>query len=309
MLWAVAHLISNGMLADVVLFGAFLVWAVADRISYTHRTPRPLESAPPAAPERRHHRGGGSGVLCAIHALAASEAHRGAAHSALRASPGVEHDPVGRAPGQSSSFGATRGGSMPSGRVRKAILSPLDDPVQRTDHSAARRANEAQRCGIVVGIIEPSGQRIVTYGKSGAKDGRPLDGDTVFQIGSVTKSFTGLLLADMVVRGEVKLDDPAAKYLPQGVSMPTTGAPNARPITLHHLATHMSGLPSLPNNFDPYGEPNPLEAYTADNLYRFLSTRTSCRANRARRASIRTSASRYSADCSGAARVWNTRRS
>ena len=47
-LWAVAHLISNGMLADVVLFGGFLVWAVADRISYRHRTQRPLQGAPPA---------------------------------------------------------------------------------------------------------------------------------------------------------------------------------------------------------------------------------------------------------------------
>jgi uncharacterized membrane protein len=47
-LWAVAHLISNGMLADVVLFGTFLVWAVADRISYRYRTPRPLKGAPPA---------------------------------------------------------------------------------------------------------------------------------------------------------------------------------------------------------------------------------------------------------------------
>jgi len=47
-LWAVAHLISNGMLADVVLFGAFLAWAVADRISYKHRVPRPLKGAPPS---------------------------------------------------------------------------------------------------------------------------------------------------------------------------------------------------------------------------------------------------------------------
>ena len=47
-LWAVAHLISNGMLADVVLFGAFLAWAVADRISYKHRTQRPLQTAPPS---------------------------------------------------------------------------------------------------------------------------------------------------------------------------------------------------------------------------------------------------------------------
>jgi len=48
-LWAVAHLISNGMLADVLLFGGFLAWAVADRISYKHRQLRPLKGAPPAA--------------------------------------------------------------------------------------------------------------------------------------------------------------------------------------------------------------------------------------------------------------------
>lgn len=48
-LWAVAHLISNGTLADVLLFGAFLAWAVADRMSYKHRTQRPLKGAPPAA--------------------------------------------------------------------------------------------------------------------------------------------------------------------------------------------------------------------------------------------------------------------
>jgi CubicO group peptidase (beta-lactamase class C family) len=126
--------------------------------------------------------------------------------------------------------------------------------------------------GLVIGVIEPAGQRVVAYGKSGAKDGRPLDGDTVFQIGSVTKTFTALLLADMAVRGEVKLDDPASKYLPQGVAMPTSGAAGARPITLHHLSTHTSGLPSMPRNFDPHGEPNPVEAYTVDNLYQFVST-------------------------------------
>ncbi len=48
-LWAVAHLISNGMLADVLLFGGFLIWAVVDRISYRWRVQRPLHTAPPAA--------------------------------------------------------------------------------------------------------------------------------------------------------------------------------------------------------------------------------------------------------------------
>jgi uncharacterized membrane protein len=45
-LWAVAHLLANGMLADTLLFGAFLVWAVADRISMKRRTQRPVPGAP-----------------------------------------------------------------------------------------------------------------------------------------------------------------------------------------------------------------------------------------------------------------------
>jgi serine-type D-Ala-D-Ala carboxypeptidase/endopeptidase len=61
---------------------------------------------------------------------------------------------------------------------------------------------------------------------------------TIFQIGSVTKVFTALLLADMAERGEVRLSDPAASYLPGG-----TG-----PVTLADLATHTSGLPRLPRN-------------------------------------------------------------
>ncbi len=47
-LWAVAHLLANGMLHDVLLFGAFLVWAVADRISMKRREERPVPGAPPS---------------------------------------------------------------------------------------------------------------------------------------------------------------------------------------------------------------------------------------------------------------------
>ncbi|MGI9336009.1 MAG: NnrU family protein [Gammaproteobacteria bacterium] len=47
-LWALAHLLANGMLADVVLFGVFLVWAVLDRISMKGRAPRPLPAASPS---------------------------------------------------------------------------------------------------------------------------------------------------------------------------------------------------------------------------------------------------------------------
>lgn len=128
--------------------------------------------------------------------------------------------------------------------------------------------------GLVVGVVDATGPRVAARGRSGAPDDRPLDGDTVFQIGSVSKGITSLLLADMVVRGEVELDDPAGKYLPDGVTMPQKG----RPITLRDLADHVSGLPSMPTNIDLNGKPDPIEAYSVDDLYVFLSSYTPERA-------------------------------
>ena len=76
--------------------------------------------------------------------------------------------------------------------------------------------------------------------------------ETVFQIGSVTKAVTGLLLADMAERGQVLLSDPASKYLP--------GAPPGR-VTLLDLATHTSGLPRLPPGMYRYALLRPGDPY------------------------------------------------
>lgn len=159
---------------------------------------------------------------------------------------------------------ATAQDAVTSDHSKRPWTVPSDDEIRQL---LAQRMR-VNGVGIVVGVIEPAGRRIVTYGESGAADGRPLDGDTVFQIGSVTKVFTTLLLADMVQRGEVKLDDPASKYLPAGVKMPERG----RPITLLDMATHRSGLPSMPTNFELTADPDPYEAYSAKQLYEFLST-------------------------------------
>jgi len=121
---------------------------------------------------------------------------------------------------------------------------------------------QKQAAGIVVGVIEPNGRRVVAYGNLAKGDPRPVDGDTIFEIGSVTKVFTSLVLADMVNRKEVALDDPVAKYLPENVRMPVRGG---KAITLLDLATHRSGLPPLPGNL------NPMADYRVDDLYKFLS--------------------------------------
>ena len=76
-----------------------------------------------------------------------------------------------------------------------------------------------QSVGIVVGLVDENGPRIIRYGKLSRDSDRTVDGDTVFEIGSATKVFTGLLLADAVERGEMKLDDPISKYLPVSVKV------------------------------------------------------------------------------------------
>ncbi|HKS25660.1 MAG TPA: serine hydrolase [Thermoanaerobaculia bacterium] len=128
---------------------------------------------------------------------------------------------------------------------------------------------QKQGVGIVVGVIEPSGRRrIVAYGSTDRDDKGPLDGDTVFEIGSVTKVFTSLLLADAVRRGEVALDDPVAKYLPAGTKVPAHGG---KPIRLVDLATHTAALPSFPPNHVPKDLHNPYADYTVAQLYEFLA--------------------------------------
>ena len=122
--------------------------------------------------------------------------------------------------------------------------------------------------GIVVGTIGPAGTRVVGYGKLSASDPRTPDGDTVYEIGSVTKVFTSLLLADMVNKGEVKLDDPVAKFLPATVKVPER---NGKKITLVDLATQSSGLPRMPSNFKPKDPQNPYADYTPQQMYDFLS--------------------------------------
>jgi CubicO group peptidase (beta-lactamase class C family) len=102
--------------------------------------------------------------------------------------------------------------------------APVDSPVppdtEMRQILAGRIGGENLGTGIVVGIIHPKGPRVIAYGRLAKDDKRPLNGDTVFEIGSMTKVFTSLSLVDMVQRGEVALTDPVSKYLPANVKEP-----------------------------------------------------------------------------------------
>ncbi len=128
-------------------------------------------------------------------------------------------------------------------------------------------AGQEDGVGIIVGLVGPQGRRVISYGHLNQADPRSLDGNTCFEIGSVTKTFTALLLADMVRKGEVALADPVAKYLPADVKVPGR---NGRSITLLDLATHISGLPFMPDE-PPASNDSTAPKESVAQFYQFLA--------------------------------------
>jgi D-alanyl-D-alanine-carboxypeptidase/D-alanyl-D-alanine-endopeptidase len=121
---------------------------------------------------------------------------------------------------------------------------------------------------MVIGLVDERGSRVFSAGKLENGTSNVVNGDSVFFIGSVSKTFTALLLQDMADRGEVKLDDPVAKYLPKSVRMPTHGGTE---ITLLNLATHTAGFPHDPDNMSGADVRQQFETYTVAKLYDYLS--------------------------------------
>lgn len=152
--------------------------------------------------------------------------------------------------------------------VGVAVAAAADGARNAEIAAAIKSRVEAKKAvGIVVATIEPDGSTsMAAFGDPGP-GAKPLDGDSVFEIGSITKVFTATLLADMADRGEVKLDDPVAKYLPPDVRVPER---NGRKITLIDLSTQSSGLPRMPDNLRPADFKNPYADYTAEQMFEFL---------------------------------------
>lgn len=153
------------------------------------------------------------------------------------------------------------------------LLAPVQEPEEdlrpRIDAVADRALQSGRFVGLVVGIRHAPHSRIFGYGRLSDQNGAPPDGRTLFEIGSITKVFTGLLLACLVREGRVKLEDPIGKHLPPGVRAPSG---EGREITLLDLATHRSGLPRLPSNFAPRDARNPYADYREQDLLDFLAS-------------------------------------
>ena len=146
-----------------------------------------------------------------------------------------------------------------------ALLLPLLAVISLQTALDAR-TSAAPGVGIAVGIIDHGAQRLYVSGSDG--NGRPVDAHTLFEIGSVSKTFTATALAAMALRRQVALTDPIAKYLPKGVRAPNAGG---RQISLLDLAEQRSGLPRLPTNMRGIAGDDPYADYSVADMYAFLN--------------------------------------
>src|SRR5690242_11881419 len=144
---------------------------------------------------------------------------------------------------------------------RLLLVAVLAAPAQAADWKAvvekpaAGIVKDKEYAAVVVGVLDRDREEVFAFG---AWDRKAPDRDSVYEIGSVTKVFTGILLADRVKAGVVKLDDPVQKHLPDGWTMPRR---DDRDVTLLHLATHTSGLPRMPYGFLPFALAHPEDPF------------------------------------------------
>lgn len=142
-------------------------------------------------------------------------------------------------------------------------------PTRAETEAYVKPLLDGQWCpGLVVGVVSEEGSRVYGFGRVSDDGDRAPDGETLYEIGSITKTFTCTLLAELVGERRLALDDPVQKFLPDGVKVPQKGD---HPITLAHLATHMSGLPRMPGNFHPKDATNPYLDYPPQRMYAFLN--------------------------------------
>jgi serine-type D-Ala-D-Ala carboxypeptidase/endopeptidase len=159
---------------------------------------------------------------------------------------------------------------LSANKLSNALLEQFKTKVFKQSSSKSSNqasfSNSSIPISIVVGTVTPNGTQVSGFGNISSSINKNVDGNTVFDIASIEKTFVTTVLADMVKQGLVNLDDPVEKYLPSNnVTVPTY---NGHKITLMDLATHTSGLPDFPAGWVRN------HTYTTQQVYNFLSNTT-----------------------------------
>ena len=156
------------------------------------------------------------------------------------------------------------GHSAPKATGAPIVSAAMIGPLLSRDVATAlaeRGLGPPKSAGVVIGVARDGMTRVFAFGAA-----KP---DSIFEIGSITKTFTGLLLAQMIVQGKVTLAEPLRRLLPEGL----VAAPKGPEISLSDLITHHSGLPRMPSNFPPSDWTSARQRYTLHELYAYLARR------------------------------------
>lgn len=140
--------------------------------------------------------------------------------------------------------------------------------AQTLEEKIKQRVELGETPGIAVAIYENGKLKYYTYGVSNLTTKELVTPKTLFEIGSITKTFTCNLTALLSENKQLSFSDYAQKYLPSKIILPER---NGKVITIEHLATAHSGLPRMPLNFQPKDPLNPYIDYREDELAFFLS--------------------------------------
>ncbi len=157
---------------------------------------------------------------------------------------------------------------------KSASDNPLKTDLDKTVDSLARTYIDlANTAGLSIGVIENGQILTYHYGETDKKSMKLPTNNTLYEIGSITKTFTGLLLAQAVFEKKIDLMADIRQYLPE--KYPNLTFEN-QPILIQHLANHTAGLVSFPSediaakpNFDAR---NPYKHYTSDHVLAYLHT-------------------------------------
>ena len=157
------------------------------------------------------------------------------------------------------------GNKMQEAQSSNPMLTDMDKKV---DASARAYIQKANTVGLSIGIIKDGKTYTYNYGETTRDKGRLPTANSIYELGSITKTFTATLLAYYVIEGKVKLDDPIIKFLPDSVA----SNPALKGITLEMLSNHTSGLPRLPEDFFKHASDalNPYKDYTKKLMFSYL---------------------------------------
>jgi CubicO group peptidase (beta-lactamase class C family) len=151
-----------------------------------------------------------------------------------------------------------------------ASSNPLSSTLDKLVDSASQPyINLRATAGLSIGILKNGKKIYYNYGETEKGKGQLPNEHTIFEIGSISKTFTSILLANAVLQGRVKLDDPVSKYFPDSIPVLEF---EGTAITLKTLSNHTSAIPRMPTNFHPSDNNNPYKDYDDRDMFSFYKT-------------------------------------